>query len=196
MQRCEEVLNEEAVILSMTSLSRESSIDIFVLSEEIDEKRVDFDPACRMRYTIHVDDYTDEEYHACWYTPEELAQMKESLLQTLHRLERKEKVDEVNDTFRGLETQTKNGKRNKGKSRTTSIETVVGLYYKQAEVGKKFDMKNVADAYKECTKTSELAAYISGIYDQGTVRDLDMSFDTMSIRGKKGGRRYGFSLVA
>lgn len=189
--------DEDDVTAKFVELVRENSIDIFLLSDdEQDEKRVDFHPTCRMRFTMHMDEYTDEEYYACWYTPEELTDMKHDLLDTLHRLERKEAVDEINDTFRGLETQTKTAQRHKGQRRTMAIETVVGLYYKQVKSGKKFDMEYVAGAYKECNKASELAAYISGIGDQGTARDLDMSFNTMSIRKKKGIRRCGFSLVA
>jgi hypothetical protein len=157
---------------------------------------VEFDSAARMRHTIHVDDYTDDEYFACWYTPEELQDMKGDLLDTLHRLERKEIVDEVNDTFRGLETHTQSGKRCKRQSRSTAIETVVGMVYKQSKAGKSINAECVAASYKECNKPSELAAYLSGIGDQAIVRDLDMSFNTEVVRQNRGRRRCGFAMVS
>jgi hypothetical protein len=180
----------------------DSLVFAFEASEELKEEtkydRVAFDPACRMRHTIHLDDYTDEEYFACWYTPEELKEMKGDLLDTLHRLERKEQVDEVNDTFRGLESHTKSGRRNKGQSRSTAIETVVGMMvsYKQSKDGKKISDECVAGAYKKCNKPSELVAYLSALGDQDTVRDLDMSVHTEAVRQKRGRRRCGFAMVS
>lgn len=170
-----------------------SSMDDF--NKEPASKVVSFNERCRAKYTIHIDDYTDEEYFSCWYTPEELAEMKYNLLETLHRLERNEIVDEITDTFRGLETHTKTGKRDKGRSRTVAIETVVGAYYSHANDGKKLDEHDIAGAYKECNKASELVAYLNALEDQVTARDLDMSFNTESVRQRRGVRRCGFSLV-
>jgi len=176
----------------------EASLQILFTSTDLKkkEKCVSFGPDCRVKPVLRIDDYTDEEYFSCWYTPEELAQVEDNMLDALEKLERKEAVDEVNDTFRGLETHTKSGVRNKGRSRTTAIETVVGAYCRQAkEVGKKLDEKEVAGAYKECNRANELTAYLNGLGDQVTVRDLDMSFNSESLRQRKAVRRCGFSLV-
>lgn len=195
-----QIIQEHSSVMNEPEEGEGSLVFSFEPSQERKEKksllRVSFQSKVRVKWTTHLNDFTDEEYYDCWYTPEELADMKGDLIDTLQRLERQEKVDEVNDTFRGLETHTKAGRRNKGRNRTTAIEAVIGLYYREStSQNGKLDAKEVADAYKECNKPSELAAYLSGIGDQGTVRDLDMSFNTESIRQRKGVRRCGFSLI-
>ena len=164
-------------------------------SESSQECRVSFDLRAHMRYTIHANDYSDEEYFSCWYTPDELEEMKYQLMDTLQRFERHELIDEIHDTFRGLETHTKSGRRHKLRSRSTAIESVIGMVYKQINAGKEINDERVARVYGEVTKPNELAAYLSGLGDQGTVMDLNMSFNTESVRQKKGPRRCGFAMV-
>jgi hypothetical protein len=35
------------------------------------KKKVSFSETCRIKHVLHLDDYTDEEEEACWYSPEE-----------------------------------------------------------------------------------------------------------------------------
>jgi hypothetical protein len=71
------------------------------------ERSVTFSPAVNVRDTFHVDDYSDDEFYACWYSHADYKTMKKTIKCTVNMIEQKMLIDEVNFTGRGLERETR-----------------------------------------------------------------------------------------
>eukprot|EP00934_Nitzschia_sp_Nitz4_P002852 Nitzschia sp. Nitz4//scaffold186_size43309//26910//27404//NITZ4_007321-RA/size43309-processed-gene-0.3-mRNA-1//1//CDS//3329539770//2842//frame0 len=122
-------------------------------------KQVSFNEKCRVRLTKHLEDYSDKEYFSCWYSAEEKAAIKSDLADDIARMERSEIADEIHTTYRGLESHSKNARRQKLKRRHDAIDSVVGQFRGP-------DDEEIAETYREHSYTSRIAAYYVGLENQ------------------------------
>jgi hypothetical protein len=78
------IMNSPKTIVSMKFVFQRSPTDSerscttnFTDTKKKDERRVvSFYVNAKVKRTLHVNDYSDEEYRACWYTTQEMARMR------------------------------------------------------------------------------------------------------------------------
>lgn len=144
-------------------------------------RAVSFYPQICVKKTIHIQDYSDEEKTACWYSPEETASIREQAMAIVNLMERvktKEASIVENEVlskhfcFRGLELLTKEGRRFRIENRFRCWNVVLDEQEFQDE-NSIFDDEAIAAVYAECTVSSTTLALGQGISDQHHVL-LDM----------------------
>jgi hypothetical protein len=124
------------------------------------ERSVRFSPAVIVRETFHLDDYSDDEFFACWFTAEDYKTMKKVIKCTVNMIEQKVLLDEVNFTERGLEGKIKEATVLRRESRLAAIDSVLDEQKMQLEEGSA-DHELLAIVYSECIYRSKVAAYLS-----------------------------------
>ena len=70
------------------------------------KRRVSFAPYCTQRYTLHINDYTDDEINASWYNRLEVKQIRsqvKQLLQEMAAVGNSYSMQEQEDCIQGLE---------------------------------------------------------------------------------------------
>jgi hypothetical protein len=126
------------------------------------QKTVSFSLHVKARHTLHMNDYTDDEYAACWFGPEEMNKIMDDIFCTLDLIENMLQVDDEKHCRRGLERHTSIGSElvmhNRKKARATVL--LDGQQY-----GGVRDHDKVAKAYQECTQSSTNLAYVIGVSD-------------------------------
>jgi hypothetical protein len=126
------------------------------------QKTVSFSPHATARHTLHMNDYTYDEYVACWFGPEEMNKIMDDVFCTVDLIENRLQVDDENYCRRGLERMTSIGSELVMHNREKARATV--LLAGQQEGGVR-DHDKVAKAYQQCTQSSTNVAYVMGVSD-------------------------------
>ena len=153
-------------------------------------RTVSFLPSVRIRQTIRINDYTDDEIASAWYDETELDTVISDIKTTLLLIE-EEGVAAANSDpercTRGLESYTPEGQRLKERSRMKAKDAVLDEQEFQDETGI-FDPELLADLYYERTRWSEARARVMGRSDEEAVRQGDKMqalFPTNEVPGEK-----------
>ena len=67
-------------------------------------RNIHFSPTVEVRVTLHVNDYTDSERHATWYTCVDLKEIQDERLETIQAIINQNFVEDDDHSARGLET--------------------------------------------------------------------------------------------
>jgi hypothetical protein len=122
------------------------------------QKSVSFSLRVKVRRTLHMNDYTDDEKLACWFGPEEMNKIRDDVFCTIDLIENMLEVDDENHCRRGLERMMLRGRElalhNREKARATVL-------HRQQEGVRNHD--KIATAYQECTQSSTNIAYVMGV---------------------------------
>jgi hypothetical protein len=121
---------------------------------------VSFFPQVEMRHILHVNDYSDDEYEACWFGPEELDRIMYDIRDTIDLMENKQRIDDKEFCQRGLEKMTVQGEDLAYRNRRKARDTVLSIQY-----GVQNDSQFLAEAYTNCTQGSQDIAYHVGVSD-------------------------------
>lgn len=149
---------------------------------------VSFSKNTTVRLTMILNDYTDTEKHACWYTSDEMNAMKDDIRQTLNYTKRDKTLDDdIHFSRRGLETITGTARKQKMDVRRLARdavldeqgacrhhEAVIASYHQSfPHLEGEGDVEDevvdreqqIADRYvAHCTRSRE-AAYLVGLTD-------------------------------
>mmetsp|Transcript_4839 Transcript_4839/g.13979 ORF Transcript_4839/g.13979 Transcript_4839/m.13979 type:complete len:214 (-) Transcript_4839:215-856(-) len=128
-------------------------------------KGVHFNESVRVKYTIHVADYSDQEYFACWYDDDETRAMRQDIKNQLDAV-RKGKVAVVP---RGLESRTREGAAQKSRRKRFAWDAVMEEQRQQREEGLETDDEFVAAMYAQACRHSLAQAHIRGRMDEQVV---------------------------
>jgi hypothetical protein len=132
---------------------------------------VTFSPAVNVRYTLHINDYSDDEFDACWFSDEDYSTMVNVIKCTINMIEKKVLIDEVNFSRRGIEGRTKEATVLCWESRLTALNAVLDEQQIQLAEGA-HDDELLAIAYEECIYRSKITAYFTGIADEHFARAI------------------------
>lgn len=133
---------------------------------------VTFCPTARVRRTISLDDFTEDEIRACWYSEVEIFNSRAEIQQTIALVSRNIELDDVHHCRRGLETATGNTKKVKMQRRRTAVDIVLS-YQEAAEedvVEEEYYKEKAAQEYSSYCKSSHIMAFMVGIADANEVR--------------------------
>ena len=128
-------------------------------------KRVNFEPKVHIRKSLHLNNFTDEEFAATWYTSQEFLEIKLECQQTLQMINAGV-LKEDNEFFclRGLEVKSRAAynerlqMRNACRSAVFQVQDMV----KRGKCGEKL----ISKIYKHQAKDCKDEAYALGIQDQ------------------------------
>jgi hypothetical protein len=143
----------------------ESSESQCILSHDVDVtqvRNVKFNNTVRVRETIHMNDYSDDEIRRSWYTKIELKRIKEDLQTTAHLIQSRELED--SDCWRGLESRI--GERAERRNKIISYAIRVVLWEQEQQSRKRInDAFAIAEAYLPVSKVSAVMAHNIGLQD-------------------------------
>lgn len=118
-------------------------------------KSVSFYPRLRIHDTISIDDYTEEEHRAAWFSFEEMERIRKCTKSEAGLLDAG--VQPKESTCRGLESRTKLGEKAKRRNRTNAYAAVFFEVDSQEQSGQ-FSEQLIADAYALYSKACERSA--------------------------------------
>jgi hypothetical protein len=125
--------HSRATTVSTCDSSTSSPAASFTTNKQ--KKRVGFSQKAQVCFTIAVQDISDEEYLAAWYTPEEYEDITASCRKQIHMLDKGATLKDKKYCARGLEAHTKVCSTAKTKNRSLSIRAVLEEQYRQSEHG-------------------------------------------------------------
>ena len=139
-------------------------------------KKVSFCETVRMKRTLHINDYTQREIEATWYSKAEKEHIRREILQTVQLMEsgRIADIDDVVYCQRGLEFRTDQGARLRQGNKDLSREAVLDEQDFQ-ECSGYSDIEAIASVYSEISYQCRVAALMMGLSDAKTVERLDLS---------------------
>ena len=152
-------------------------------STSTSSKSVTFAKTASMRLALHVNNYTDDEYDACWFTPEDYQQFKKEIIRTARIM------DNSNDRrlpkalcTRGVESKTKEGMKLRYKNVQTAKLAVLGEQMRQRIQSENNDnavdvhdeqQQQIADLYSKYSESSTSVAYTKGLLDEFVAKEQE-----------------------
>lgn len=128
-------------------------------------KGVTFHPRARMRLTIALDDFTDDEVQSYWYSKEEIEISRAAVHETIQLLRCNLELDTEHHCQRGLETAVGDSRRVKQQRRRAAADIVFSHQEEEwMKEGQALQMK-AAEEYSLCCKSSHITAYMVGVAD-------------------------------
>ena len=139
-------------------------------------KKVSFCETVRMKRTLHINDYTQREIEATWYSKADMEPIRREILQTVQLMEsgRTADIDDVIYCQRGLEFRTEQGARLRQRNKDLSREAVLDEQDFQ-ECSGYSDIEAIASVYVHSTYQCQVAAHILGLTDAKIIESLNMS---------------------
>ena len=138
-----------------------------------DERRVvSFSVNGRVKRTLHVNDYSDEEYRACWYSRQEMTRMRREVLTIAALMDAGWSsiipgADSVERSINqmGLENRTSLGQRRLVEIRTLAWDSVFDEQERQRHFGYPTDKQDaIAHAYREFTLDCQIKATLTALF--------------------------------
>jgi hypothetical protein len=125
---------------------------------------------------VHLDDYTNAEFEACWFGEQESSQILKEIRQTVNLIERNMLLDNDNRyCSRGLETFTTKGTIQKTQIRNKACDAVLDQQdVLRWQAGSMIDEQKIAEAYRGNTQECQKEAYMKGVSDAATVRAMEV----------------------
>jgi hypothetical protein len=116
---CQQQVCESGIMSESQSMSKHQATRL-----------VSFFPEVEMRHILHINDYTDDEYEACWLSPKELDIIMNDIWDTIDLMENEQRIDDKQFCQHGLEKMTIQGEdlayRNRQKARDTVLSVQKG----------------------------------------------------------------------
>lgn len=134
------------------------------------ERKVRFIDTVHVRPCLHVNNYTDQEYDDCWYSPEEYRAIKRTdVMPTLKLMSRGNRPSDGDTyTFRGLENRTKTGMLMRRQAKLSGILSVLQEQERQfaSQNKKSKQAEEIRVEYMKASKESVKEAHQRGLLDQ------------------------------
>jgi hypothetical protein len=131
---------------------------------------ISFNPSVRVKPTIHIDEYSEEEIAASWYCEDELETIKLEVRTTLLLMANDSTMaNSERLCSRGIECFTSKGRAIK---KHRKEEARLAVFEEQAYQFNNdiFDPEVIADDYLDQTRKSQATATVIGFFDQEAVR--------------------------
>ena len=139
--------------------------------EDCSRKFVTFAPIIRFKTVKHINDYSEREIKATWYTEEDLEDVIAECITTVRKMVKKEGFDERVFCERGLEYKTPSGAKFRKKNKVSSIQIVIDEQRLQKSMGME-DPEYLAEIYSDACKNSKRLAHLMAVRDAKDVGPL------------------------
>ena len=154
-------------VVSSGTSSNTAASDVATGSNSKSSRRVRFNETVFVRATLHVDDYTDEEYDAAWFNKQECAQIKEDYSKTVALVQTGIKLDEDDEEhcLRGLEPRTPRGYRRRRDNKYVGMCVVLDEQDRQIDQGEADDVA-IREAFVAANCHCRNESYAAALKDQ------------------------------
>lgn len=128
-------------------------------------KKVSFNTRVRVKRTLHINDYSDEEFYACYWSEKERLETWHEVLDIVDRIEDSSTFETSDFCLRGLENKTFDGRMKTIKRRECAKSAVFGAQRLRHENVIDVSDERIAKAYAKKTQRSKRRAHLTGIFD-------------------------------
>mmetsp|Transcript_36516 Transcript_36516/g.51618 ORF Transcript_36516/g.51618 Transcript_36516/m.51618 type:complete len:223 (+) Transcript_36516:87-755(+) len=133
--------------------------------------QVSFHMTVSVRPSLHVNDFTDEEYFNSWYSPDEMADMKADIAPTLRMVKNGMNQLPPHMTLRGLEFRSRTGAMKRRTNKTSAMMAVLNEQELQLSQGY-WDPEQIRKQYLSTSQACQKEAYARGLDDALEVMPL------------------------
>ena len=128
-------------------------------------KSVSFSATAKVRRTICIDEYSERERRATWYSHQELKLIRDENRYLVDLLMLGERIVEEQNSIRGLEALTPEIRSKKQYNRAVALDAVLNEQYYQQSMNMN-DVEQLAIEYSKVTYECQIAAGMVGISDE------------------------------
>jgi hypothetical protein len=125
-----------------------------------------------IRFSLHINDYTNSEVDNCWFAQGDYEEMKRERSYIVDLIERNIKFEEEQYCRRGVERRTDEATAARLEERAAAIDAVMDEQDIQTDEGI-CDPEMVAIVYTERVYRSKMAAYLTAVSDEQIARGLN-----------------------
>jgi hypothetical protein len=152
-----------------------------MVAQQIATKSVTFCGEVRVKYALHIDDYSDDEINATWFDDAGMQRIRKERRDTIEMMRKGAEIDEVEYSGRGLEYQVAaEGACLRRQNRIAAVYAVLDEQDMQRRKGAVVDAEMLALEYGDYTSPSQLAARAIGGLGQKIARGLTQKGDDNS----------------
>jgi hypothetical protein len=168
---------QEQVCLNSSSFSMvpestlKPSLPLPVVEQPEGQATVAFSDYVRVRRTIHIESYTQEEKTDTWYSKEELRSIREEVNHTVKLYTSGEPIDKELYSIRGVEYWTPSLAEQRVKNKMIGRDAVLMEQEFQVYMGWN-DTERMAKSYQECTYQCQVSATMMGAADENAARQV------------------------
>ena len=155
--------SEESVRTTSTEIEDFDSVgscSIDLLSSSF----VSFNEEVRIRPTLSLRDFTEEELHNSWYSREEYNDISRGISKEVKKMTQGKVLRDKKYCERGLERFTEEGSKTCSRNKVRAIHSVLEEQHKQNEEGR-FDENSIAQVYETKSQGCRRKAYKAGLRD-------------------------------
>ena len=128
-----------------------------------------------MRLALHINQYTDEEYDACFYSDVDYHEFKRDVKRTRKMVEMKQRVDEVHYSLRGIESiiseDVMKAKVMNRKTATLAVMKEQALIQNDSSNSDDNAEQRIGTAYTNVNRGSTTSAYLMGLADETFIQE-------------------------
>mmetsp|Transcript_12211 Transcript_12211/g.35422 ORF Transcript_12211/g.35422 Transcript_12211/m.35422 type:complete len:249 (+) Transcript_12211:241-987(+) len=150
------------------------------------KKTVTFHECVRVKKTIHINNYTDDEIDACWFSRQDMANIRQDIVAALQSSSSSSLSPSGPDAaeMRGLECRTEQGSQQRRRDRHESLSSVLDEQELQRHE-RQFDDEMIAAVYSDTTQQAQLRASVAGMLDYQVAYWCDRDRNHGSKAGKQ-----------
>jgi hypothetical protein len=149
------------------------------------KKSVSFSESARMKKHIHINNFTQEEVDACWFTEAERSQSRQEIDYTIELMTRGGDIDASKYCTRGLECRTPHGSATKKQSKVDAWDSVMDEQDRQFSIGI-IDIDNLSMVYVQSSWSCQVsAAAMASLDARSSYNNAQSRKRQMSIRQYK-----------
>ncbi|CAJ1942252.1 unnamed protein product [Cylindrotheca closterium] len=154
------------------------------VSSTMKKSSVYFSETVKVRYSLSLEDYSDEEYDACWYSSEEYQTIEKDLCRQFMKMEEGKILHDMKSCSRGLERYLTVNAFQKKESQRVARRSVLDEQTHQAELNQR-DEEAIARLYNNVSSSCQMWAAVLGLRDQREAEkyiqddDLETRFDDL-----------------
>jgi hypothetical protein len=148
------------------------------------ERTVSFCATVNIRFSLHINDYTNYEVDNCWFAPGDYKEMKRETRYTVDLIERNIKFEEEQCCRRGLERRTEEATAVRLAERAAATGAVLDEQDIQTDEGI-YDPEMIAIVYADRVYHSKMAAYLTAVSDEQIARGLNAPPAPKTVKNSK-----------
>jgi hypothetical protein len=131
---------------------------------------VSFCESARVKRTLHIKDYSDDEKNATWYTHAEMSLIRHHIECIVQKLNQGEAIDETEDCIRGVEFRTSQWIEWRRENRESAFDAVLDEQQLQ-RLQAQHDTERLARIYWEWSNHCQVVASKIGVMDAVVARE-------------------------
>ena len=149
-----------------------SDIPYNTITPRSPKRSASFSPHVRVKRTLHINNYSDDEVEATWYGDSDFQRIHDEINYTVDLIEKSEHIDTSKYCTRGLEFRTRAGAQQRRRNKIDARNATLDEQDFQWTEGLN-DPDMLSKVYQRKSHTCLVAAHMAGLMDEKVARGLD-----------------------